>query len=304
VDGLTNATCFDVSIPGAADGDDELGVWRFPGGLDAIVDIGEAFGFLAPARGAVDTMVVSLWQVTLPASISLANQELAQRFALLQCAEQALPEATGRLAAFIRQGGPTEERAFGPPKVAVALPERELARWITEVGQEASFGMRERRFADRQGDVGAAAAFLEKVHRALRYLALVETRGGDRRLALTVVSWAGDYQTAWCAGLERVAADQHTRVVALALRSRDAWLRMALLVLRGGIQLGILFPANPILAIPAAYRFVKQVLAEAQKLQAALQYPRQIPLKGIPKGELPWQTNPRPKARNRLSATP
>ncbi len=52
----------------------------------------------------------------------------------------------------------------------------------------------------------------------------------------------------------------------LALRTRDAWLRLGLTVARGALQIATLFSLNPALALPAAYRFVRQVIDQVQAL--------------------------------------
>ena len=75
-------------------------------------------------------------------------------------------------------------------------------------------------------------------------------------------------RTVWAAGLAADDARQHGRAVNLALRTRDAWLRLALTILRAAAQLVTLFAATPLLALPAAYRFVRQVIDQVQALRA------------------------------------
>jgi hypothetical protein len=114
---------------------------------------------------------------------------------------------------------------------------------------------------------GQTAAFFERVRRSLIFFAWVESATAGRRFGLSTVSWAGHFRTAWGNNLGAAEVEQHSANLELALRTRANWLRMALLILRGGVQLGVLFPANPLLAVPAAWQFFKQVLELAQELE-------------------------------------
>ena len=74
--------------------------------------------------------------------------------------------------------------------------------------------------------------------------------------------------TVWVSGLAVDDARQHVRAVNLALRTRDAWLRLALTIMRAAAQLVVLFAATPLLALPAAYRFIRQIIDQMQALRA------------------------------------
>ena len=103
--------------------------------------------------------------------------------------------------------------------------------------------------------------------RALAHYAAVETAVQGRLLGRTTVSWMGDMNTVWHAGLDPTSAVLHQRTLALALASRDTWMRMVVVVARGAIALSVLLttPGGAILALPAAWKFVHQVLSELEK---------------------------------------
>ena len=75
-------------------------------------------------------------------------------------------------------------------------------------------------------------------------------------------------RTTWLSGLSTDDPRQHLRAVSLALRTRDAWLRLALTVVRGALLLAALFAATPFLALLAAYRFIRQIIDQVQALRA------------------------------------
>jgi hypothetical protein len=84
------------------------------------------------------------------------------------------------------------------------------------------------------------------------------------------VSWLGDADTTW---RTPVTADQialHQRAVTLALNTRASMMRVAVLVIQGArllAQLPVMVasPIGIVMAIPAAWRFLDQVLAEARR---------------------------------------
>lgn len=233
----------------SAGGDDELGIWQaLP------VALPRDLGLESVGEEPAADRDVTLWQVALPRDRRAANDVLALAERRLAAAELALPFAAQRLTTFVGAGGPP---AALPP--ALAAPETALFDWVA-TGDVA------RGQPPDAGPVNQVAAFFDKVHESLRNYAAIDTGLEDGRIGLTLVSWTGDFQTVWARGLALDDAQQHTAAVALALRTRDAWLRLGLTVARGAIQLTALFSVNPALALPAAYRFVRQVIDQVQAL--------------------------------------
>ncbi len=231
----------------SAGGDDELGIWQ-------TLPVATPRDLGLESAGEEPGPDVTLWQVALPADRKTAGNVLAGAERRLAAAELALPFAARRLTTFVRAGGPPAEL---PP--ALATPETALYDWVAASNAAALP-------PPAGGPLDQVAAFFDKVHDSLRNYAAIDTGLDGGRIGLTFVSWTGDFQTVWARGLALDDAQQHVAAVALALRTRDAWLRLGLTVTRGAIQLSALFSLNPALALPAAYRFVRQVIDQVQAL--------------------------------------
>lgn len=249
-----NSGNFLISISGVQDITDELGVWE--------IDAEESFA--APGDEQV-----SHWQIDLPSDPKIALQDLARQEFRLKRSKLALPHAQKRLESFVQQGGiSTPAQSFSQPDFqrTISRPELELGDWIYNT-QEVSFALPSALPDEMQQAARAASAFFEKIQHLVRYFAWIETSSAGQRQAMTIVSWTGDFQTAWGSGRNQLLSAEHARSLELALGTRTAWMRMALIILRGAVQLSVLFPTNPALALPAAYKFIRQVLEQAQILQ-------------------------------------
>jgi hypothetical protein len=113
-------------------------------------------------------------------------------------------------------------------------------------------------------------AILERISRFVAAYAWVDTRVQEELLGRTVVSWTGDVNTAWRAGLRPEQIRLHQRTLALALGSRDTLLQTLLLAAQLAVKVSVLLstPGGVILALPAVWRFIHRVLAESRKLPA------------------------------------
>jgi hypothetical protein len=237
----------------AQHGEDELGIWAPAPAWPHAAGFAAGFG-LAAQDAQVANEDVSLWQVTLPADHAASAAALGLAQARLRRAEAALPFARDRLAAFVAAGGPA-------PALPPGLEAPELALFDTLATEESG-----------QAALGVAAfdqvgAFFARVQDALRSFAAIDTVLADQgRIGLTVVSWTGDFRTVWPRGLALAEAERHAAAVHVALRTRDAWLRLGATVTRGALQVATLLSVSPVLAVPAAYRFVRQVIDQVQAL--------------------------------------
>lgn len=274
---------FQVSIPGVERSTDELGVWQAgpalpdaavldpkSGNADAPAGLEELAFFTSAAEGKPEHTLASIWRVELSDDPEEARLAFAAQATRLERSELALPDAARRMKAFVQQSLAEGSESFSGGTAGSALratpAEQELAGWVSSVGLEASFGLFDNFPKDWKEVSRGAADFFERVRRSVLHFAWVESSSAGRRLGLTTVSWTGHIQTAWGAGLEKAQAGQHMDSLDLALRTRAAWLRMSLLVVRSGVQLGVLFPTNPLLAVPAAWKFFKQILELSQEL--------------------------------------
>jgi hypothetical protein len=202
-----------------------------------------------------------IWRVSLPAEPATASVELLVAERDLATQEAAVAAAPERLQALRRRGGAT---SFG----AASNPEARLQALLQSAGLEGgiSFGG-----GGKQTELAAAEerfrAFVQQVEDAVANYALVETRLGQRLLARSSVSWTGDTRSLFGVGL---AADQHglhRRSLALAMASRAALLRTFAVVMRGAALVALMAssPAGVVYALPAAWRFVDDLLRESRR---------------------------------------
>lgn len=201
-----------------------------------------------------------VWRVNLPADPAAAQAALAGAEADLQAQEAAVAKAAERLRDLAAQGGAA---SFGE---APAAPEARLLSLIGGLQSEgaASFGGAGSGRGELAGAQERFRAFVRQVQDAVGNFAVVETQLADRLVARSSVGWTGDMRSLLVAGLAAPEAALHRRSVALALRSRAALLRTFVAVVRGAtiVALMVSSPAGAVAALPAAWRFVDDLLRE------------------------------------------
>jgi hypothetical protein len=96
------------------------------------------------------------------------------------------------------------------------------------------------------------------------HYARVETEIAGARAGHTAIGWTGDFQTIWAPGVTPPSMQLHHQSVHLALASRIALLRMVAIVATGaaGLALRLSIPGGQLLALPAACKFVRDVVTE------------------------------------------
>ncbi len=243
---------FDQALPG---------LW-----LPAAAESNIAFDVNAPP-----TAEEALWRADLPSDTDLAQQELNARTAQLSRFDTSLAIAGQRLEQF----GDRIARGAGSASFAtevLATPEQELLNWLGEVQGRAvaSYGIGEDWAAGWNAATEQLQAMVERAINLVVYYARVETNVGGERLGATTGSWTGDMDTAWHAELTPEQAALHQRTLLLALESRDAYLRAFALASRGAVMLAALpallaAPGGALVAIPAAWKFIQDVLQELEK---------------------------------------
>jgi hypothetical protein len=100
--------------------------------------------------------------------------------------------------------------------------------------------------------------------------ARVETEIAGTLIGQTAVTWTGDFRTIWTAAAGPEDMRLHYRNVDVTLQWRLGTMRFVGVVCAGAanvaVKLGV--PGGQLLALPAVWNFVKDVLAEWRKLQA------------------------------------
>lgn len=247
---MDGAARFQLIVPDDALAPDLLGLWQ-----PEPAPVSFAPGAEPPAA--------LQWQVDVPADPRAATAAVESQAALLRRERQTLAQETmRRFGAVVAGGSAAASFDLGLPQ-----PERELAIWLQTVGGGQSFFPGEAWLKDWQETARQAQAFVRQVQRSLLSYAWVESSVEGRRIARTAVQWLGDVATEWQAGLDRQQAALHRRAVALAVDTRTTWVRAFLLAAEGAGLLAAALgtPGGPLLALPAAVKFVRQVLAEVRQ---------------------------------------
>lgn len=234
---------------------DVFGVWQAP-------RTGAAFGaWNEPAN-------MPQWRVDLSAQ----PQEIAHAFTVLesslQATDNALALAKTRLDDFVnvQQTGSTLRRATA--FASAPEPEAELNRLLLSAGQTVAFGATDW-VGDWKNAIDEFVAFAQQIQQHTLSYALVDTRVAQARVGMTRVTWGGDFESVWTRGTAQTNL-AHQAAVRAALLSRQQLLKQFVSVIRGAGQLAglALIAANPVLALPAALRFLKLLLDEIRKSQS------------------------------------
>ncbi len=213
----------------------------------------------------------AVWHVDLPRDPEMARRQLTQRAAGLNRFDANLTVAGRRLVEFRDRA----ERGAGAASFSVQAlpaPEQALLGWLGEAESRAavSYGLGEDIAAGWAQARDQLAAVVERAVDLVVYYARVETDVEGESLGRTTVGWTGSMDTAWRAELTPKEVSLHTGALALALQSRNAYLRAFALASRGAVMLAALpallaAPGGALVALPAAWKFIQDVLAELEQ---------------------------------------
>ncbi len=109
-------------------------------------------------------------------------------------------------------------------------------------------------------------AFLDNLLRRATRMARVETVLAGREIATTDVTVLGDTSTQLRPGVSRDDVRVHARALDAVLRKRRSWVTIVMKTLQTA---ALVSTANPFIALPAAWRFIRDVQAEVKKLEEA-----------------------------------
>lgn len=254
-------TVFTIIDPGlAALAPDLFGIWATePPTLTPVsFALGGAAGMEAPR-----------WRANLPADFDAAHACLASGERGLAAVSGRLDGATERMEACVARSLGPVAFAAAPPGGALAEPEAHLLAILN--GVEPSplvFALG----GGLEGLVGSAwvraverfQTSLQSLQQGLASFGWIETRVGGELIGRTVVAISGAAHTIWRPRPTPQQMALHQHMLRMALNSRIALLRTFAIVAQGAARLTPLLapPAGPLLALPAAWTFVTQVLAE------------------------------------------
>lgn len=222
---------------------------------------------------------VPIWKADLPADAAQAHAALDAAQEAVRQGDAALEIAEVRVEGLVRQrrGPQAFDVSFAPEPLAA--PEQELLGLL----QEAQYGRTAVSFGEpaREGEgweqaVKEFQAFSERVQRTLTQYAWVETHQEGQLLVRTTVNWIGDMETAWQEALNPDQLGLHRRTLKVALSSRTSMLRSMIVVAAGASKIAVLLttPGGAILALPATWKFIRQIHAEIGSHQQILEASR------------------------------
>lgn len=199
--------------------------------------------------------------------LAAKQRELQEQQATLTQIEQRLAEI-GRSGSGVSFAAPIDQ----PPEFVT--PEQSLDAALQRLTAPVSYGLFNRKQqAEQEADLEATSQwhkFLEQVREMIANYARVETQIAGTPIGRTAVGWTGDFRTFWTPAVTVADMQVHRHNVDLTLQWRLGTLRMVGVVGAGAanvaVKLGL--PGGQLLAIPAVWNFVKDVLAEWRKLQA------------------------------------
>jgi hypothetical protein len=243
-----------------------FGVWQFqPTGESA----GVSFD-LASSAG------VPLWRSVLPANLDQASGQLADNEAQTRASLAALAAIPGRIEVLVQQAQRAGAGEVSFDAITMPEPEAELLDLVGTINRPAA-GLSFAVGGEQQNKIEMAfAQFEDDMQRLLRlvaHFAWVETEVGGQLLGRSVVSWTGDLDTNWKSGLKADIYRLHQRDLVQALATRNLALHAITLTVQSAIKLSVLLatPGGTLLALPLAWKFIKQILADVQKYKQVSQ---------------------------------
>ena len=239
---------------------DVLGVWQAANA--------SATAFSASSETRRD---IPQWHIDMAQDPQRVANEFVQLQSSLRATDDALKLSQARLQDFVRvqQTIPTNYHAAA--FATAPQPEAELNHMLLGAASGVAFGI-----TDQLGEWKQAmdefVAFAQQIQQHVLHYALVDTRVEQTRVGITRVTWGGDFETVMASD---AAQNQwlHQAALRATLLSRQQLLKQFATVIHGAGQLAglALIATNPILALPAALRFLKLMFAEIRQAQTAAQ---------------------------------
>jgi hypothetical protein len=256
---------FEVVAPEAADADGyglDLGL----GGWDASAPPPERVSFDAdaPAPAAAEDAPM-IFRVSVPAADAKATAAVTAEVARLTAINHSLDGVDERVDRALRaaaQGAGVSFSADG-----ASAPELQLADWVRHTRGEGGVSFAAEQEAE---DEGRIQQYLDRLWQRLRHFVVIETRVAESLLLSTRVSWGGDFLAVVHPEARSEHSELHARTIHAGLQQHRALLRIVLLTLRQTSKIAVAIgTSNWLVALPAAYKFVKVLAEESKKLNIA-----------------------------------
>lgn len=201
------------------------------------------------------------WRVALPDDQDAAAGALRARSAALRTTVAGLEQAGREIR------GMSPDVSFGTPASAAQRRLRESLRAAAQAESAVAFGVVDRlRLPENWSEnVAEFNGFLVRLGNLVRPGLEVESVVGKRPVAVTRVGLDGDQRTTWHVV---AAAALHRDTLRLALETRKMLLTLLVRTVGGAAILAGRFvvPGGAIVALPATYRFIRDVVADVRRL--------------------------------------
>ena len=230
-----------------------------------------------------DEPLEAVWRVNLRGAPHAAENELLGYLDLAQASTAALDDLPERLDGLLVQGeARTRGVAFAASAPALAPAEASLMSVLDEVGRasrQMSFAPGVTPLAGWEDAYQQFQATAGRLLLAISYMAWVETRLEGQLLGRTRVGWSGDTETVYAQATSPEQAALHRRSLEVAVISRNLLLRAFTSAFAGAAKCSILLatPGGALLALPAVWKYISQVLSQVEQYQALNQPPAESP---------------------------
>jgi hypothetical protein len=207
-----------------------------------------------------------VWRMALPDNTYLAIEQLQAGAAQLRAADTALRECEQRLTALVESGA--RGASFDLGGTALPAPERDLLRTLDalhQTSQPVAFGLMSDLTDRWRQTFSSGQAFMDRLTRMLSQYAWVETEIGAELVGRTVLDWTGGMHTAWPRTVNVGHVLLHANALSIALGARQRLIKALVTAGRGAVLLSTLpamlaTPLGAIVALPAAWQFIRQVV--------------------------------------------
>jgi len=220
-----------------------------------------------PVSFSTDTTAppMPVWRVNIPDDEDEAERMLAEGERQLAAAQRKLNSVTARLDSLAQYKATAEAVSFSTEAPPVTLNPAD--QFLLEELQQAESGAVSFGLTD---EIGPA---LEKIRQAVMFYAAAETAQQETVLGRTTISWTGDADTVWASHSSKRQVKLHRRTVRLALASKDTNIRLLFLTVQSAAKIAATLSGGitAAAAIPIAWNYIRQVLAELEQLNTVKQ---------------------------------
>ena len=220
------------------------------------------------------TSSVPLWRANLPADLKKAAIQVTDSEARLNRSQRALGKVSDRISCLVIPAlGVKTDLAFDLSHVGQQFeqPEQELLASLQEIqrtqeiGQSQSFGVDQYFLNNQNRGFKQFKSLSERLLGMVTNYAWVETQLQGQTFAQTVISWKSDVHSVWERGINSDQIELHQRTLALSLASQNTLFQTFSVAVQTAVKLSVVLsmPGGFILALPATWKFIHQVMAQS-----------------------------------------